>query len=61
MEDINVKIPKGTVVKIEGFPFQLTSSLELKVSDNILKIEKHTLMADTYLKKVGGGREVYRG
>ena len=52
MENINIKIPKGSIVKIEGFPFQLTSSLELKVSDKVLKVEKHTLMADNYLKTV---------
>jgi hypothetical protein len=49
MENINVKIPKGTVVKIEGFLFQLTTSLELKVSDKILKVEGHTLLNEQSL------------
>jgi hypothetical protein len=62
MENINVKIPKGTVVKIEGFPFQLTSSLDLKVSDKVLKLEGHTLLSDEYLKNmVQANGKVSRG
>lgn len=52
MENINIKIPKGTIVKIEGFPFQLTSSLKLKVDDKVLKVEGHTLLSDSYLRNM---------
>jgi len=46
MGDIAIKILKGTVIEIEGYAFQLTSSLKLPVNDKILKIEGHTLIDD---------------
>jgi len=53
MEKINLKILKGTIVKIEGYPFQLTSSLEIPVCNSLLKLEGHTLIKDYCNSKKG--------
>ena len=40
-----VKIPKGSIVKVEGHPVQLLSSLSIyQVDENTFSIEDHVIM-----------------
>ena len=52
MDDINnegkkftIKVPKGTIVKIEGHPVKLKESLYIKqVKDSTFKLDEHQVM-----------------
>ena len=44
-EKYTIKVPKGTIVKIEGHPVKLKESLYIEhVDNNSFKIEKHEIM-----------------
>ena len=44
-EKYTIKIPKGTIIKIEGHPVKLKESLYIEqVDDNVFKIEDHFVM-----------------
>ena len=43
--DLTIKVPKGTIVKVEGHPVKLKESLYIKqVDDEIFKLDAHTVM-----------------
>ncbi len=44
-KDLTIKVPKGTIVKIEGHPVKLKESLYIKqVDDDTFKLDDHTVM-----------------
>ncbi len=44
-QEFTVKIPRGTIVKVEGHPVMLGESLYIKkVDENTFKIESHKIM-----------------
>lgn len=44
-KDLTIKVPKGTIVKIEGHPVKLKESLYIKqVDDAIFKLDDHVVM-----------------
>ncbi len=44
-KDITIKVPKGTIVKVEGHPVKLKESLYIKqVDDETFKLDTHTVM-----------------
>ncbi len=43
--EFTIKVPKGTIVKVEGHPVKLKESLYIKqVDDATFKIENHVVM-----------------
>ncbi len=44
-KDLTIKVPKGTIVKVEGHPVKLRESLYIKqVDDETFKLDAHTVM-----------------
>ena len=44
-KELTIKVPKGTIVKIEGHPVKLKESLYIKQVDNeTFKLDAHTVM-----------------
>jgi hypothetical protein len=44
-KDLTIKVPKGTIVKVEGHPVKLKESLYIKqVDDAIFKLDDHVVM-----------------
>ncbi len=44
-KDLTIKVPKGTIVKVEGHPVKLKESLYIKQVDDVtFKLDTHTVM-----------------
>ena len=44
-KDFTIKIPKGTIVKVEGHPVKLRESLYIKqVDEDTFKLDNHVVM-----------------
>lgn len=44
-KDFTIKVPKGTIVKVEGHPVRLKESLYIRqVDSSTFKIENHVIM-----------------
>jgi len=44
-KEFTIKVPKGTIIKVEGHPVRLKESLYIKqVDEETFKIENHTVM-----------------
>jgi len=44
-KDLTIKVPKGTIVKVEGHPVKLKESLYIKqVDDETFRLDDHTVM-----------------
>jgi hypothetical protein len=44
-KDLTIKVPKGTIVKVEGHPVKLKESLYIKqVDDTTFKLDNHVVM-----------------
>ena len=43
--EFTIKVPKGTIIKVEGHPVKLRESLYIRqVNDDTFKIENHVVM-----------------
>ena len=44
-KDFTIKVPKGTIVKVEGHPVKLRESLYIKqVDEDTFKLDNHVVM-----------------
>ena len=44
-KDLTIKVPRGTIVKVEGHPVKLKESLYIKqVDDDVFKLDNHVVM-----------------
>ena len=44
-KDLTIKVPKGTIVKVEGHPVKLRESLYIKqVDEDTFKLDNHVVM-----------------